>query len=320
VRAALAVAALIILVVAAGIFRATGSALTQTGTPLRVGIVQGSVPQDTKFDPAYADGITRRYLALSRQVIGSGAQLVIWPESATPFFFNLDAARALPMRQLAVETRTPFVFGTDDVDRVAGKPPLLYNASVALGANGQNHGEYRKMYLAPFGEYVPFKTILFFVGPLVEAVSDFTPGTSANVLDTGVGRVSTSICYESVYPWLSRAFVANGSELLAVITNDAWFGTSSAASQHFDQGAVRAVEEGRYMVRAANTGISGVVDPYGRVLVETRLFEPTAFVADVRRLDGRTIYARTGDWVVWISLILTAGLIFLVLRHGPRKS
>ena len=149
--------------------------------------MQGSVPQDTKFDPAYADGITRRYLELSRQVIGGGAQLVIWPESSTPFFFNLDAARALPMRQLAVETRTPFVFGTDDVDRVAGKPPLLYNAAVALGADGRTHGEYRKMWLVPFGEYVPIKTLLFFVGPLVQAVWDFTPGTSANVLDTGAG-------------------------------------------------------------------------------------------------------------------------------------
>ena len=169
----------------------------------------------TKFDPAYRDGITRRYLALSRQVIGSGARLVIWPESSTPFFFKIDSALAQPIRQLAIETRTPFIIGTDDlVPATATVPQHIYNASVALGADGQTHGEYRKMYLAPFGEYVPFKTILFFVGPLVDAVSDFTPGLEATVLDTGVGSVSTNICYESVYPWLSRAFVANGSQLL----------------------------------------------------------------------------------------------------------
>jgi apolipoprotein N-acyltransferase len=320
VRATIGVAALLVVIVAAGIFRVTGGNLTRAGTPLRVGIVQGSVPQDAKFDPAFGESIMQRYLALSRQVIGSGAQLVIWPESSTPFFFNLEGARALPIRQLAVQTRTPFVIGTDDVTRVTGAPPLLYNSSIVIGVDGQAHGEYRKMFLVPFGEYVPFQSILFFVGPLVNAVSDFSPGTAPTVLDTGVGRVSTAICYESVYPSLTRAFVANGSQLLGIITNDAWFGTSSAAYQHFDQGMVRGVEAGRYIVRAANTGISGIVDPYGRVLKQTPLFEPLAFVADVRLLDDRTIYERTGDWPAWISALATAVLIFLVLRHGSRKS
>jgi len=152
--------------------------------------------------------------------------------------------------------------------------------------------------------------MLFFVGPLVEAVSDFSAGTEPIVLDAGGKRVSVSICYESVYPWLSRAFVQRGSQLLATITNDAWFGTSSAAYQHFDQGALRAVEEGRYMVRAANTGISGAVDPYGRVLARTRLFETMALTVDVRLLDRRTIYSYAGDVVVWLSLALCAwGLV-----------
>jgi apolipoprotein N-acyltransferase len=308
-------------VVAGGMFRLADGRLTQSGTPLRVGIVQGSVPEDLKFDPAYRDGIIARYLALSRQVIGSGARLVIWPESSTPFFFNLESQLALPIRKLAVETRTPFIIGTDDlVPPVGHEPQHLYNSSIVLGPDGQSHAEYRKVYLAPFGEYVPFQKLLFFVGPLVDAVSNFTPGTEATVLPTSVGTVSTSICYESVYPWLSRAFVAHGSQLLAIITNDAWFGTSSAASQHFDQGSVRAVEEGRYVVRAANTGISGIVDPYGRVLAETALFVPTAFVADVRLLDGHTVYEMTGDWVAWIGAAISAVLIFWGWRHGNRQS
>jgi len=310
---------LLVVVVAGGVFRLADNRLTQSGAPLRVGIVQGSVPEDVKYDPSYRDSIVTRYLSLSRQVIGSGARLVIWPESSTPFFFNLDSTQAMPVRQLALQTRTPFIIGTDDIERAHGnEPQKLYNASVALGADGQVHGEYRKMYLAPFGEYVPFKKLLFFVGPLVNAVSDFSPGTAALVLPAGVANVSTSICYESVYPWLSRSFVANGSQLLAIITNDAWFGTSSAASQHFDQGAVRAVEEGRYVVRAANTGISGVVDPYGRVLDETPLFVSTAFVADVRLLDGKTFYGLTGDWIAWLAAAATVGLIFLGWRHGIR--
>jgi apolipoprotein N-acyltransferase len=117
--------------------------------------------------------------------------------------------------------------------------------------------------------------------------------------------VSVAICYESVYPQLSRAFVGRGSQLLATITNDAWFGESSAAYQHFQQAALRGVEEGRYVVRAANTGISGAVDPYGRVLAQTALFVPTSIVVDVRALTSRTIYSRTGDLVVWFSMAAT---------------
>jgi apolipoprotein N-acyltransferase len=141
-------------------------------------------------------------------------------------------------------------------------------------------------------------------------VSNFTPGAQPVVFDLGGGRrASVAICYESVSPWLARAFVDRGSQLLANITNDAWFGRSSAAWQHFDQGALRAVEQGRYVVRAANTGISGAVDPYGRVLTATNLFETSALTVNVRLLSGRTIYSRFGDVIVWISLAVVAGIM-----------
>ena len=117
------------------------------------------------------------------------------------------------------------------------------------------------------------KQVLFFAKPLIEAVSDFSFGTEPIVFDADGPRISVAICYESIYPWIGRAFVGGGSQLLATITNDAWFGRSSAAYQHFDQGAIRAVEEARYIVRAANTGFSGAVDPYGRTMVRTALFE-----------------------------------------------
>jgi apolipoprotein N-acyltransferase len=163
--------------------------------------------------------------------------------------------------------------------------------------------------LVPFGEYVPFKTILFFVGPLVEAVADFSAGEAFTVFDVEGSRISVAICYEAVYGRIAQAFVAGGSELLATITNDAWFGRSSAAYQHFEQAALRAVEQGRYLVRAANTGISGAVDPYGRTIVQTPLFEATALTVDVRLLSGRTIYHALGDVVAWISLAVAAALV-----------
>lgn len=310
-----AVAALIVIVTVAGAYRVSDGRLLREGRPLRVGLVQGNVPQDQKYDRRFHDDILGRYLDLSRQALANGASVVLWPEASTPGYFNFDGPMSAPIRRLALETQTPFVLGTDDYEPPrAGHPEHFYNAAVLVGPDGLSHQTYRKMQLVPFGEYVPMKSVLFFVGPLIQAVSDFSPGRDPVVFDLGRGRLSVAICYESVYPSLARTFVDHGSELLATITNDAWFGTSSAAYQHFAQGALRAVEEGRYVVRAANTGISGAVDPYGHVLAETPLFQPAAVAVDVRLLDDRTIYNRLGDLVVWFSLAATAAALVTLKR------
>jgi apolipoprotein N-acyltransferase len=313
--AALGVVMVIGLIATLGMLRVARGTLTQTGTVLRVGLLQGNVAQGQKWNPAFRDMILNRYLELSRRVIGSGAGLVVWPEASTPFFFNLEAAMAQPIRRLAVESRTPFLIGTDELERRDGHD-AYYNAAVLVGTDGRSRAPYKKMWLVPFGEYVPFKRILFFVGPLVEAVSDFTAGDEPVVFDLDGHRISVAICYESIAPWISRAFVHRGSQLLATITNDAWFGRSSAAYQHFEQGAIRAVEEGRYVVRAANTGISGAVDPYGRVLERTPLFETMTAMVDVRLLDGRTIYSYLGDVVAWVSAAIMGLMVVVLLFRG----
>jgi apolipoprotein N-acyltransferase len=309
-RPAIAVALLMVVVVAGGTLRVADGRLTRTGELLRVGLVQGNVEQEIKWNPAFRDPILRRYVDLSRQVLSAGAGLVIWPEASTPFFFDSESELAAPIRRLAIETRTPFIIGSDEYVRDANEQDgRIYNSAVLIGPDGRSVASYRKMVLVPFGEYVPLQRLLFFVSPLVEKVSDFSAGTEAVVFDAAGRRTSVAICYESVYPWISAAFVARGSQLLATITNDAWFEFSSAAYQHFEQGAVRAVEQGRYVVRAANTGFSGAVDPYGRVLARTRLFETTTATVDVRLHNGRTIYGRFGDVSVWISLVLTVGML-----------
>jgi apolipoprotein N-acyltransferase len=150
------------------------------------------------------------------------------------------------------------------------------------------------------------------VTPLVESVSDFSPGDAYVVMPLGAHRLSTAICYEVVYPDLVAAFARRGSQLLTTITNDAWYGHSSAPHQHFWQATLRAVEQGRYLVRAANTGISGIVDPYGRVLVQTPMFEQTVVTGEVRYLDGQTVYARTGD-----AFAYACGLVTLLAWWMP---
>jgi len=314
--AATAVLALVALIAVAGALRVRSAPLMHEGTPIRVGLVQGDVLEETKSNAANRDAILARYIDLSRRTLALGANVVLWPESATPFYFDMNTAMAAPVRRLAAETHTPFVIGSDEYERWPSGD-RYYNSAVLVDAEGQSRGTYRKMRLVPFGEYVPLKRALFFVGPIVEAVSDFTPGAEPRVFDIGGSRrLSVAICYESVYPWISRAFVQRGSQLLATITNDAWFGRSSAAYQHFDQGAVRAVEEGRFVVRAANTGISGAVDPYGRTLTATTLFAPAAIAVDVRLLTDTTWYAALGDLVVWVSLVVA--LCVAVLGWGFR--
>jgi apolipoprotein N-acyltransferase len=315
VRGLAAVAALVVVVAVSGSMRVAGGALVERGEVMRIGLLQGNVPQDAKWDQAFREPILKRYVDLSRQAIGAGAAIVIWPETSLPFFFESEPALAAPVRRLAVESRTAFVIGTNLMEGGAnGAPSRISNAAVLVGPDGRSRAVYRKMRLVPFGEYVPFKSLLFFVDRLVEAVSDFTPGTEAVVFDLDGRRFSVAICYESTFPWIARAFVAGGSQLLVTITNDAWFGRSSAAYQHFDLGAIRAVEQGRYVVRAANTGISGAVDPYGRVVARTPLFESAAIAVDVRLLDARTVYSRAGDVVVWLSLAVAIGALFFRSR------
>ena len=171
------------------------------------------------------------------------------------------------------------------------------------------------MHLVPFGEYVPAQRLLFFVGPIVEAVSAFVPGTEAVLLPVGDHRASTAICYEVIFASLMRQFVVSGSELLTTITNDAWYGSSSAPYQHWEQAAMRAIENGRYLARAANTGISGFVDPYGRVIEKTTAVHPAA----ARRrsplhLTARTIYSASATWSRGLSLAVTVAALLAAAR------
>ena len=320
-RGAMAVAVVVLVTVAAGTWRARTNTLTATGSPIRVGLLQGNVPQDAKWNPAFRAAIVDRYIGLSRQAIAAGAQLVVWPEASTPFYFDRDAAAAAPIRRLAAEARVPFILGTDAYEpATAGNPERFYNTAALVGTDGTTRGSYRKVRLVPFGEFVPFKRILFFVGPLVEAVSDFSPGREFTVFDIEGSRLSVAICYEAVYASVARAFVDGGSQLLTTITNDAWFGRTSAADQHFEQAALRAVEQGRYLVRAANTGITGAVDPYGRVISRTALFETTMVTVDVRLLSGRTIYQSIGDVIAWASLVVAGAVVWLTRRRRTLPS
>ena len=307
----LAVVVLVFGVAAWGSLRIRRAAMIDAGQPVRVGLIQGNVDQAEKWDESRATAIFNNYLRMSRQAIAEGAALVIWPEASMPFYFEEDAAAAELVRTLARQSKVPILLGSNQAEK---SPPRLFNAAFLVQPDGTTGGVYRKMHLVPFGEYVPLKQVFFFAARLVEAVSDFSPGLEPVSLPVLGHSISTAICYEIVYPNLVRESVSQGSELLTTITNDAWFGPTSAPYQHFEQAAMRAIENGRYLVRSANTGISGIVDPYGRVLAKSHLYEPAVIVGEARFLSASTLYTRIGDLFAYASTVLT---VLLLIQSGP---
>ena len=314
------VAAIVVASVVWGQARLRASPLLTGGSPVRVAVLQGNIAQEQKWNPALRDAITNRYIEMTRQALAQGATFVIWPEASTPFYLEEDIVRGSAVRRLAREGNATLLIGSDQVEPVTASAQAdevtsrYYNAAFVVKPDGTVGAVYRKMHLVPFGEYVPLKTLLFFVGPIVESLGDFTPGRDPVLLPIGDHVASTAICYEVIYPNLIRRFVRDGSELLTTITNDAWYGRSSAAYQHWDQASMRAIEQGRYLARAANTGVSGFVDPYGRIMTKTDLFEQAILVRDLRFLNARTVYNRIGDLVAWLSLALTAAALLATWR------
>ena len=312
VRTLLATAAALVAIAVWGTWRVADGALTRDGTPIRVGVLQGNVEQKDKWDPRQARRIFTTYIAMTRDAVKRGAQYVMWPESSTPFMFEEDAIGGQAIRDLATEAKVPILFGSDQMER--GSPPHLYNAAFLVSPDGRTAGVYRKMQLVPFGEFIPLQHWISFLSPLVGGLATFEAGRSVTMLPIGGHKASTAICYEVIFPSLARQAVESGSELLTTITNDAWYGTTSAPYQHFALASMRAIEQGRYLVRAANTGISGAVDPYGRVVGKSAIFEQTGMVVDVRFLQGRTIYSRIGDVAAYASLAVT-GLALVAFRR-----
>jgi apolipoprotein N-acyltransferase len=307
-------ALMIVLAIAVwGSRRVAASEWTRAGEPIRIGMIQGNVDQAQKWDVKRASAIFQEYVNMTRQAIREGSQLVLWPESSTPFLFEENLGAAAVVRTLAQQARVPIVFGSDQIER--GQPDRFFNSAFLVRADGTTGGVYRKMHLVPFGEYVPFQRLLFFAAPLTEQAGTFSPGLNPELLPVDGHRLSVAICYEVVYPDLVRQFVAGGSELLTTITNDAWFGQTSAPVQHFQQAAMRAIENGRYLVRSANTGISGIVDPYGRVLAQTPIFESAVLVGEARFLRTSTFFSRHGDVLAYASVAATLVLLVAASRR-----
>ena len=216
-----------------------------------------------------------------------------------PFLYDRDAGLAALLQDAVRAHGIHLFFGNDDLETPAAGERRIFVGAKLLSPEGRLTARYRKMHLVPFGEYVPLQTLFTlggrFAAKLVQEVSDFSPGTEAVTGEVDGHRIGGYICYEAIFPGLVRRFPARGAELLVNVTNDAWYGTTSAPYQHLAMAAFRAVENRRYLVRAANTGITAVVDPWGRVLEATRLFDRTVLVREVPFVAETSFYTRHGD-------------------------
>ena len=315
-----AVAALALLVGGSGAWGLweMGRPVAETGR-LRVGLVQGGIRQEDKWLPENAWSNVGRHLDLTEKAAALGARLVVWPESAVPFLFDDDEALATLLRDAVRRRGIYLYFGNDDRERRTDGPGRVYVGAKLLDPSGELVARYHKIRLVPFGEYVPMKALFTlggrFAAKLVQEVSDFTPGEEATTGVVDGHRVGGFICYEAIFPSLVRRFGAGGAELLVNITNDAWYGTTSAPYQHLAMAAFRAVENRRYLVRAANTGITAVVDPRGRVLEPTRLFDTTVLVREVPLVAETTFYARHGDVFARTCAALALALVAATYRR-----
>jgi apolipoprotein N-acyltransferase len=260
-------------------------------------IVQGNILQDIKFDEAHRNHIITTYSRLTLHD-SRRADLVIWPETAMPFVF-LNHPSNVSVRGLPVSLSNHLLLGTISRDGLN----RYYNTAYVIGKQGEIAGSYSKNHLVPFGEYTPLRHYFPFLANISVASGDFFSGPSHDPLVTAIGKIGMLICYEGVFPYITNDTVRRGAEVLVNITNDAWFGRTSAPYQHFSFYVFRAVETDRYVLRAANTGISSIIDPRGRTTAHTSIFRQDVLTDRFSLRQGETLYVRYGDYFVLLTLI-----------------
>ena len=291
---------------------AGGSYFVPTATAHHVArLVQTNFPQSDQYPADWLqihagdlDQLERISLVAAQKL----PELIVWPEVPAPFSFAEPAFAQRAVR-IARESGSDFLVGVVDWRQDATGKWLAFNSAVFLNPSGQRIFTYDKIHLVPFGEYVPLRRWLTFAGRLTADISDFTPGTVPSVGRLPGGSFGVFICYEAVFPAEIRRFTVGGAELLVNISNDGWFGRSSAPAQHLMMARVRAVENRRWLLRDTNNGFTAAVDPYGRMVARLPTDMRGELDAPYDFRSGLTPYARFGDWFAWLCVIAAVAII-----------
>lgn len=284
---------------------------TAASKTVPVAVVQGNIAEDQKWLPTTKLSTVQTYLRLSVAALARQPKsILVWPETALPFSAEGNPYTEQIILPFLKKHRTQLLAGTP-YHRYDYKKHrlLLFNRAVLLGTGAANPPYYDKQHLVPFGEYIPFRSLLTDVSPLVHTMMDFMPGRHTAPITCRNIRIGVLICFESIFPELARQHAVNGAQLLVNMTNDAWFGRSIAPYQNFSMTVFRAVENRRSLARAANTGISGFVYPTGRIIATTPLFKEAYLTASLPIANEQTFFMTAG----WAFAPACLALAFLLL-------
>jgi len=279
------------------------------GHLVRVGLVQGNIEQDKKWDPAFQKYVMDTYAGLSLEAVKKSPDLLIWPETAVPFIFGEDKENTEQLVRFQKTLNTYLLFGSILEKKTAANQPFLTNSVLLLDKEGNIVYQYDKIHLVPFGEYVPLRGVLFFVDKLVAGIGDYLPGDQHIKAETPFGSFAPMVCYEIIFPGLVRKFYSTNGDFIVTVTNDAWFGKTAGPYQHFSMAVFRAIENRKPVMRSANTGISGFIDSNGRIVSKTELFQRQVLTGEIKTDNTLTYYSRYGDLFTYFCIVISAILL-----------
>jgi apolipoprotein N-acyltransferase len=296
-----------------GIFKILAEKNIKDENTVRFCVLQGNISQYMKWDEAYRQLIMDNYSGLVEQAAEFKPQVMVWPETALPGYLRYEKNIYLKIKELSEASGAYHIIGSPELES-----KKCYNSAFLVSPQGGILSRYDKVHLVPIGEYLPGKKILSRFFPVLSGLGDFTAGRDVSGLATPYGKMGVLICYEIIFPELTRKMVNCGARYLVNITNDAWYMETHALQQHFSMAVFRAVENRISVVRAANTGISGFINKYGGVEGTTRISEKTFLIMTVKARSRDTFYTRHGDVFILVVFLLAAAII--IKRGVPALS
>jgi len=309
---------ILLLVLGYGLFKLSLKANRENQIPLRISVIQGNIPQNLKWDRRAIAFIQNRYRELTLAAALDKPALIIWPEAAVPGLFGRDDDEFIQVLSLAGQLKVNLLAGA-----VAYADGDYFNRALLIGPEGALVENYNKLHLVPFGEYIPLKNIFPFL-ETIAPIGDIQKGKEYTIFRQPA-PFGVLICFEDLFPELSREFVKRGAKFLVNITNDAWYKETGASYQHFAASVFRSVENRVYLARAANTGISGFIDPFGRISGLVRniqgkeIFVQGYSSQNIYLVDGKpTLYNRYGDFFIVFCLLFNIGIVIYALKKRNR--
>jgi len=301
-----------------GVFRIqTFDDRLKTYPTARFAIIQGNINQSIKWNNRLKETITRKYLTLSLNEQNNQPDLIIWPETALTYYFQEDNQYSVMVKSIIRSMRIYFLIGSPYYDYANSGTVRCFNTAFLINQNGQIENTYHKVHLVPWGEYVPLSNWLP-IQKITEGEIDFSSGQIQSIPFRD-NHIAIQICYEIIFPDITRSIVKQHANILINQTNDAWFGHTSAAYQHFSMTIFRAIENRRALIRCANTGISGWIDPIGRIQYQSPIFTEDTKTFTVPLIENQSVYTYFGDWFIIICFVFLGIILWRPLQLQIEK-